>query len=112
MPSESQRGRGISSMGQAFVNMVGEGGQPTAAPGARWRMAGDLAQGLFSGPGFASGGVTPPTSEERHWRKWWYEEDLAEQYGIGFQAMKMIGQHMDSLKVMAEHTGEPLPVEV
>jgi hypothetical protein len=76
------RGRGISSMGQAFMSLV-------------------------AGPS----GVTPPV-EDRHWRKWWYEEDLAEKYGIGWQAMKMIGDHMGSLKVMAEHTGEPLPVVV
>jgi hypothetical protein len=82
-------------MGQAFVNMVGEGAQVSATPGARWRMSGDLAQGLFAGPGFASEGVVPPFTEDRHWRKWWYEEELNDM-PIGVQVMRDIGQYIQS----------------
>jgi len=73
----AERGRGLSSIGQAFVGLSGGwnrpvGGQPRGRGLESWGQA-------F--PAGGGGEYTPiPVSESPLFRKWWYEEELRRKY--------------------------------
>lgn len=72
----AERGRGISSIGQAFLSLSGGWSRPTGA--ARGRGLESWGQAFPAGGG---GEYEPiPAAESPLFRKWWYEEELRRKY--------------------------------
>ena len=96
----AERGRSISALGQAFLGLSGGYNRPVVGVGTRGRGLESYGQAF---PGAGGGEWVPPVGEvERHWSKWWYDEELP----IGVQVMRDIGQYMQSEQaVNAEPVG-------
>jgi hypothetical protein len=103
----AERGRGISSLGQAFLGLSG-GYQPAVtATGTRGRGLESFGQ-AFQGAG-GEFGEAPPTAEDKRWSKWWYlpEEDLLRSFG--YQVMRSLWDGADAWQRV---TGEGVDAEV
>jgi len=101
----AERGRGISSLGQAFLGLSGGYQRTPTGVGVRGRGLESMGQ-AFQGAG--GGEWEPPAeAEERQFSKWWYlpEEDLLDAFG--YQVMRSIWDAADSWQKV---TGEGVDV--